>query len=419
MPRPAPPRGALLLLGLLGLGGAAWIALRPSPEPVGPIAIRTVNGDAEFYDVGTGERFVPRGANYLRLAPMTPGDPNLWQSTLSPGHYDAPRAEAALQEMRAAGFNVVRVSVDCCRPERNAGDPAGGVSAAYVANAVDFLRRAQQHHLFVLMVLELTPADGGYNDSWAELCCVSFDRENLRYLPPGGDDGERRFNHDFIEALIAEGAPLDAIFAYDLNNEVFFDASAPPLNQADGLVTTANGLTYDMARPGDKQRMMDDNLVAWIDRQREGIREVHADALVTVSFFAPSGLTPPWRQSGWQTRAQPALTRSTADFVDLHAYPGFDVPFDQYAADFEITGREAKPTIIGEFGASRHAYPNAELAAEAMARWQAASCDFGFDGWLLWTWDTEERTDLWSAVSDEGRIARALSPAFRTDPCDV
>ena len=74
--------------------------------------------------------------------------------------------------------------------------------------------------------------------------------------------------------------------------------------------------------------------------------------------------------------------------------------------------------IIGEFGAFRHAYLNADDAAEALTEWQSASCRFGFDGWMLWTWDTFERTDLWSAVSDQGQIARALSPNFRTDPCN-
>jgi len=31
--------------------------------------------------------------------------------------------------------------------------------------------------------------------------------------------------------------------------------------------------------------------------------------------------------------------------------------------------------------------------------WQVQSCQFGFDGWLLWTWDTEESGNSWNALS--------------------
>jgi len=39
---------------------------------------------------------------------------------------------------------------------------------------------------------------------------------------------------------------------------------------------------------------------------------------------------------------------------------------------------------------------------------------------MLWTWDTEEPEQvppLWSAMSGDASINRALAPLFRTDPC--
>ena len=49
--------------------------------------------------------------------------------------------------------------------------------------------------------------------------------------------------------------------------------------------------------------------------------------------------------------------------------------------------------------------------------WQKQSCAYGIDGWLLWTWDTNEQPDLWNAMSDGGVIDQALSPKTRPDPC--
>jgi hypothetical protein len=46
------------------------------------------------------------------------------------------------------------------------------------------------------------------------------------------------------------------------------------------------------------------------------------------------------------------------------------------------------------------------------------SCRYGIDGWLLWTWDTEEhQAELWHGSSAGGLIAEALSPRARPDPC--
>jgi F5/8 type C domain len=48
---------------------------------------------------------------------------------------------------------------------------------------------------------------------------------------------------------------------------------------------------------------------------------------------------------------------------------------------------------------------------------QSESCPYGIDGWLLWTWDTEEQTELWNGLSGDRTIDRALAPATRPDPC--
>ncbi|MFN2224442.1 MAG: cellulase family glycosylhydrolase, partial [Candidatus Promineifilaceae bacterium] len=408
-PTTAPPAPEATAVPPTAIAVSPTAAPADSSELAHRIGVRVSNGTGEFYDRLTGERFIPRGFNYVRLAPMSAADPNLWHSTLNPGLYEPERAAAALQAMGAAGYNVVRVFVDCCRAGNNAGDPRGGVSQAYLANVIDFLDKAKTNGITVLLVLDLTPAQGGYDEMWG-YCCTVFDGENLRYLTPGGHAGERRFDRDFIQALMANNAPLEAIFAFDLTNEVHFNVDKPPFSLSSGKVTTANHKTYDMASADDKQRMMDENLVYWIDQMRASILEVDPTALVTVSF-------PAINSGNTTVNPQPAILESTADFVDLHAYMGWGLSFEEYMRRFGVDGPTEKPLILGEFGAERRAYRSAATAARALTEWQAESCQYGFDGWLLWTWDGEEQETLWHAMSENGEIGGALSPVERPDPC--
>ena len=367
------------------------------------IGVRVVDGAGEFYDRQTGERFVPRGYNYIRL------EADGWHATLNPGFYDAERADEALGWMQAAGYNVVRILIDCCRAGSNVGSARGGLSDLYLDNVLDFLERARAHQIVVLVVLDLTPAAGGYDEMWRS-CCTYFDDNNLRYLTSGGHQSKRRYIRDFVRALIGHGAPLESIFAFDLNNEMFYDAEIPPLSLVSGRVHTANGRTYDLAIPEDRQRMMDENLVYWIDEMRAAIREIDPTALVTISFPAVIG-------GPRLVRPQVAIEDSTADFVDLHMYLGLGAGLDYYLRSFGVEGDTAKPLLLGEFGAHRRGFPSAEAAAQALRDWHVSTCALGFDGWLMWTFDTDEQTGLYNGLSEGGVIDQALAPMNRPDPC--
>src|SRR5215510_14813911 len=62
----------------------------PSTPPEHRIAIRVVNGVGEFYERTTGQKFVPRGMNYVRLAPQKreDGSMQVYHSVFDPGGYD-------------------------------------------------------------------------------------------------------------------------------------------------------------------------------------------------------------------------------------------------------------------------------------------------------------------------------------------
>ena len=388
----------------------------PSPTPVTTpdylshrIGVRVVDGVGGFYDRVTGEKFIPRGYNYVRLAPIDGTTGRLWEATLSPGLYDPILAEEALQDMEDSGYNVVRVNIDCCRTSNNVGDAYGRISPDYVDNVIDFLETAKAHGIYTLLVLHLTPADGPFNQLWNSDPRY-FDGPNLRYLTPGGFEAKSAFDQAFISTLIRSKAPLDAIFAFDLTDDVVFDAGYPPLTLETGLLTTANGQKYNMAKPEEKIRMMRENLVYWIDQQREAILEIDPTALVTVSF-------PAYVANERPTFPEAAIWESTADFIDLHVYAGMGFDLQDYADQFGIRGMEEKPIIMGQFAALKQGFPNAASAAQALQGWQAASCQYGFDGWILWLRGSEEYTALYNGPSDGGVINDTLAPLNRPDPC--
>ena len=432
-------RRAILLLvvasllaacGARSTGGPATATISPTPTIPAPtlipptpvpaehrIRVRTVNGAAEFYDYQTGQTFVPRGSNYIRLAdlPSTSGGFFNYHSTFIVGMYDAERAEAALMRMQADGYNTVRVFLTPSCLSGCLGDPAGGLSQEYVANLADFLRRAKSHGIYVIITTDSEPDTPYYLSLKDSTWSTDFDGTNSEYLLLGGIMVGQKFWSDLVLALNVQQAPLDAILAYAIRNEFFFETNAAPLDRSFGRVTTANGTTYDMAFEEDKQRMMDEGMVMYIDTIRAAILHVDPTALVTVGFFPPDRPNV-WNSAPRRIRTYPAIWNSSADFIDLHPYPGgYDL--GKLVENFEMQGFAAKPVLMGELGAARSSFFSAAGASLALHDWQVDSCNYGFDGWLLWTWDSTEQADFYNGLDDGGLINQALAPANRPDPC--
>jgi cellulase (glycosyl hydrolase family 5) len=384
------------------------------PPAIARIGIR----DGKFYDRVTGVPFVPRGSNYIRLALQQDpaGLTRAWHSTFDVGRYNARRAEAALARMEASGYNVVRVFFNGVCLHFCLGDEAtGGLRLAYLENVADFVRRAKAHGVQVMLTIDTVPE----GTTWIAKVRSNqaYDGFQQWFLPAESVAAFRDYFTVLVGALLDAGMPADGVFAYSLINEAFMDGDKPPFSLRSGTRTTANGQTYDLSSATERRRMLEDGLVYWADVMVDAIHRVVPTSLVTMGFFHSHEPNPARRGDPRLIYTNEFLQRSRVDFFDFHPYPDDELTFPQFMENYGITGSEAKPVVMGEYGGSRRAYRTAEEAAGALQHWQFESCAWGFDGWLLWTWDTDEQSALWNALSSGGVIEQALAPRRRIDPC--
>jgi hypothetical protein len=423
-------RSLTLLLGTGSIGyrcsvkgrrvGRGTIRVALPPLTAHRIAVREAGSVQELYDRRTNLRFVPRGANYVRLAGVSlqDGTPFTGHSTFNVGSYDGAAAERALGRLHVSGYDTVRVvlSTECatgCAIDAT----TGRLSGAYFANVSDFLHRAEARGLVVVLTTGFLTGNNVYTRLIDSGASPQVQNINVNYLSRDGIQGNARFWQHVVRELRRFGAPTEAILGYDLRNELNLDERFPPFSLSSGSFVAPSGGTYDLASAADKARLLDDGLVYYVDNVRAAIRAVDPTALVAASFFAPHGPNA-WRQGDPRiVRTQAVIERSAADYVDLHGSPGAALSLAQLMENFGVRGGERKPLVMGELGAFRSVFASADAGASALVEWQRDSCRLGLDGWLTWTWDTEEQPEVWSALSGGGAIERALAPALRPDPC--
>jgi hypothetical protein len=376
-----------------------------------------VAGAGELYVPSSGATFVSRGANYERLD--VGGEP----VTFNVGVYDAAAADAALADLDTYGYNTVRVFLNGACPAGCLADAsaADDLSAAYLANVTDFLAKARARGLQVILVAEGVPVGTSYADQVASGATAEFAGENLHYFTAGGITANVSFWAALVQRLTAQPALRETILSYELRREAYFRADQAPLTLSSGTVTPANGQTYDLAVPAERQALMDESLVHWADSVRAAIRAVDPTALVSLGFLWPQAPNAARIGDPRVSRMRAVLDDSQLDFVSPRVVPGLELTLPQYVANYELPAITAKPVLMAEVGAPTASHGTAALAAEALQTWQADSCSAGFDGWLLWTWDTTGQRAgepaMWNGQDASGLLERALAPTIRTDPC--
>jgi len=384
------------------------------------ITTHRIYGIAGFYDQQNSQSFIPRGANYSVIVPVTD---HYEDRLFGVGVYDHNRTLLDFKTIKTAGYNTVRIILDgCTTGDGCLGLENGeGLNPAYLDNMVDLMKLAKDQELFLLLAASDLPELGGYQTLASQGASETFaEGRNAGYLTPEGIQAAQKFWTDLLTGLIARGAPLDIVLGWELQAEQYYQSEQAPFSLEDGKVKPANGKTYDVADAAQKQAMAADGLRYYIKQVRERILAHDPSGLVTMGFFAPDSPNP-WREEDTRiVDTAPLLEDSALDFFDLHAYPGMGLSMDEIAQNFGLNGHITKPILMGEVGANTWTYPDVSNAAIVVQDWIAASCPEGFSGWLYQgyypspagVWDA-----TWGSVDEGNTILNALSPLRQPDAC--
>lgn len=377
------------------------------------IGVRQVGGVGEFFDRRTGEKFVPRGANYV-FVPAKGGGTTL--TLLAVNIYDPAQTRSDFKALADRGYNTVRVFLDQCNkgPGCIGADENNGLNPAYLDNIEDMMAAAHETGIFILFTSNDLPDQGGYSEEANSASGSDFaGYRNSYYLTEPAVNATRRYWRDILTGLVDRHAAFDAVLGWELLNEQWMFKNQPPLSLTQGIVNSTTG-SYDMSDPTQKRRMVSEGLVYYIAQMREEILSHDPTALVTMGFFAPDIAAP-----DWFVDTAPLLKDANLDFFDFHAYPGGPSLAD-HAQHFGMEGYDAKPIIMGEYGAFRHSYGDITGASRALSDWVAGSCAVGFDGWLYWTYYPANATagdQTWGLADENGTLLDLLAPKDHPDPC--
>jgi hypothetical protein len=363
------------------------------------------DGTKELFDRRTRETFVARGSNLLMK--VREGD-HVASGLFRPRDWSPAKVDRELRGLASRGYTIVRVFIDLCQVDCIS-TSNGSIRPEYARNIARFLEMARKRGLVVMLASNDVP-DRGYSDRLP--CCTPFGGyRNSLWLAPDGHDLLEEYWTEVVRALQRQDAPLQNVI-YELQQEQWVFDDVAPLSLTSGMVTTADGQTYNLSSPAQKREMVESNTRVAADRVRAAIRRLDPGALVTMGFFA---------EFPGDNRVVPIpamLTDSALDLVDLHLYPGVGHTLEEQVDQIGLTGAVTKPVVMGEFGAFRFAYGSPRLGAYELARWQVDSCAYGFEGWLTWLWAKRD-VEVYGALQAKGAIAGLLSPDEMPDPCDA
>ncbi|MDX1378724.1 MAG: hypothetical protein R3307_07740, partial [Anaerolineales bacterium] len=209
--------------------------LSPSPSPIDipqaehVIGIHLVNGVGEFYNKKTGEKFIPRGVNYV-FVPAGNGYSNL---TLRVGIYNPQRTRDDFAKLAGLGYNTVRVFLDQCSagPGCIGDDDNDGLNPEYLDNIADMMSVARETGIYIQFTSNDLPDQGGYSEEANSASGETFaGYRNSYYLTPQAISATRRYWRDLLTALIERNAAFDAVLSWQLLNEQWMFEDQPPLS---------------------------------------------------------------------------------------------------------------------------------------------------------------------------------------------
>ncbi len=226
---------------------------------------------------------VLRGSNYLRLISTRT------HVLFEPDLYSLWDIETALEQMHSYGYNYVRVFLDCPNLFRGFGLSSPGVSINFTNNVVDFLIRASNHKISVMLTASWNPENyKSIIDSYPKPANVTG--TNLMVFHAGHAAAKAQFFKDLLQEIKnTSSVAFQNIFAIDIFNEISVSVHEKPFNLTSGMVSF-QGILYDMARGNDRQQLVDVAGNIWLNTTAAAIKSISPTILVTASLFSPNAV---------------------------------------------------------------------------------------------------------------------------------
>jgi hypothetical protein len=428
--------GKILMRVMLAMSGALLSALTHADTTKVKVQGST------FINTATNAVFTIRGANYTKLA--NGGTHVLF----SPGTYDAASINSQLANIRSQGYNVVRVFVDS--HEINGTSSTQKLNSTYVSNVSQFISLAKNNSLYVTLAVPNAPWT--YTSPGTDPNPICNGSMNQLAMTSSMVYAKRQYVVDLINAVRTAGAPMDNIFAYDIENEFFYLRACTPINVTPAYdppcgTASPNPIwkasyagTFDVNTKCGWQQIQDANMVAYINGVAGSIKIAHPQALVTMGFFSQTLDM----ANQYSTRAYWAYySTSPLDFVSFH----FNLSPSGITRDPALDWRQvwtnsslqtqmnglmegsgntsSKPIVMEEFYMAKSNVTNAVSAAYMARDAQIQACSWAVGrkvrDSLFWTWNTTDPDNnsnyFWSMVDNNGGINYQLSPNIRPDPC--
>ncbi len=375
-----------------------WATLQPAPAPH-RIALRQLYGLGEFYDQHNGQKFTPRGVNYLPPAGLA-------------------GVQADFQRLGALGYNTVRIIFDGCSGAWGciALSDGQGLDPAALDRLAAVINLAKENNLVLLLASADLPEGSSYAALARQGSGEQFSGErNLSLLTPQGVQAYRSYWSDLLSGLSARGAPFDSVLGWQLLAEQWYQGDQPPFTLLEGTVTGADGQSYALADPLQKQALAIEGLRYFIAELRQVILRHDPNALVSMGFLVPNYPIPAREGDTRYVETAALLSTAALDFFDLHLEPDGELTLAEYAQNFGLETRLAAPLLMSDFAVSAWIYPSVEAAATRTQDWIAASCAFGFGGWLYGSYAANP--NAWSFTDEDGFLMQAISPHSQPDAC--
>ncbi len=406
------------------------------------IKVRANNGNPEFYDSITSETFTPIGFNHTRLD-IVDGK-QYAHVTFENDYYNTAEVDDILKKMSDNNHNTIRVWFDhIWNPSAvhqlgatGKATEAEPIDKNYINNIIDFLKRARDNNVYVILCMDHTPRRGIYRDLITSINGGSglFSQISPEVLHEGFMLAKERYLKECI-SYIKQTDPtvLSTILAFQLDNEMAVFSNEWPFN-LNGKVVLADGIEYDMTVREQRQAAYENNYKLYANRMDKVIKSIDPEALTCTGLYTPlavgkisnsAGVMPaegdlPGADNRYPPNVKVLLSKDcNLDFVDIHLYPRGNIKKYLDSIDWDNLDIKAKPIILGEYGEWKRSQPNKFVAASHLLESRKIINSYGIIGGLVWLWngynsDTNDGA-FYTPVNTENLLAKVLSPKYNEE----